>query len=141
MGLVKGGKARRLESHTLIETKRCGVKVDIENILEIEAKATKGPWSSLHNEVVTFYYTDTELGLGDVIQIGPEYSDQLLISVMRNNIVALCEELKSARDKIAKLEKVCEAARGMFELCENDIGMDKPQLTNLRIALKELGEK
>lgn len=52
-------------------------------------------------------------------------------------------DIRESREKYIKmLEKVVEAARGLFNLCENDIGMDKPELTDLRVAFKELdGEK
>lgn len=37
-----------------------------------------------------------------------------------------------------KVAAVVDASRLLFDLCENDIGMDKTELTELRQALKEL---
>ncbi len=47
---------------------------------------------------------------------------------------------KKILDHCEKLEEVVEAAKGLFNLCENDLGMDKPELTALRCALKKLKE-
>ena len=113
-------------------------KVDIEKILELEAKATRENWQTrfIYRMFVSARADDSLFQETEACQ---DWPDADLIAVMRNNIVPLCDELKSARDKIAKLEKVVKAVEKLGPPSDHLIsGWD---LAEVFEALKEVGEK
>ena len=66
--------------------------VDLDKLLELEAKATQGPWAlEIDTAPLTLFLDDrfTELDRAEDIE---------LISAMRNNIKDLCTELRAARE-------------------------------------------
>jgi hypothetical protein len=77
--------------------------IDLDKLLELEAKATTPPWN------VNFDYSDEHVCLKNyeghtdiwhtTLENGP---DTKLISAMRNSIRELCIELKAAREVIEK---------------------------------------
>ncbi len=105
------------------------MKVDIDKLLELEAKATPGPWFSDVNgeregegpHGVVWFENDGRTAIFELSYWNQ--NNEILTASMRNNIRALCEELRAAR-------KVVEAARDM-------IGDKSIQL---KLALKELDE-
>lgn len=96
------------------------VKVDLDNLLELEARATPGNWYStaddlgfMENDPSETYWTvgpraDSTNWTNDSNQpgYGLEKRDTDLIAAMRNSIKALCEELRAARDAIKTVEWV-----------------------------------
>ena len=72
--------------------------IDLDKLLELEAKATQGPWAlEIDTAPLTLFLDNrfTELDRAEDLE---------LISAMRNNIKDLCAELRAARG-------VVEAAR------------------------------
>jgi hypothetical protein len=65
--------------------------IDLENILELEAKATPGPWA------LVVELAPLTLYLNDNFVQAERKEDIDLISAMRNSIKELCAELKAAR--------------------------------------------
>lgn len=82
------------------------MKVDIEKLLELEALATNGPWTSAHNnrwqvKGKDYVICNVTISFSDPPTDEP---DAELIVAMRQNIVSLCRELQVARE-------VCDAAK------------------------------
>lgn len=68
--------------------------IDLDKLLELEAKATPGPWDC-----------DESYGQFFINQYsGPTTSDLELMDVMRNFIKELCAELRAARTAISALK-------------------------------------
>ena len=66
--------------------------IDLDKLLELEAKATQGPWAlEIDTAPFTIFLDNrfTELDRAEDLE---------LISAMRNNIKDLCTELRAARD-------------------------------------------
>lgn len=76
-------------------------KVDIEKILELEAKANPAPWENVYLDIEDSTFVSFNLWSphGYVLSriVTAEKADTQFIIAMRNNIIALCEELKAAR--------------------------------------------
>lgn len=74
--------------------------IDLEKILELEARATGAPWDEMHFDTYC-------------CAVGPECveqkqarKDQDLINLMRNNIRQICLELQAAREYFSKDSEV-----------------------------------
>ena len=68
--------------------------IDLENILELEAKATPGPWALVvESAPLTLYLND------NFVQ-AERKEDIDLISAMRNSIKQQCAELRAAREVV-----------------------------------------
>lgn len=73
--------------------------IDLDKILELEAKATQGPWAlEIDTAPITLYLDDRFTELDRTEDIG-------FISAMRNSIKELCHELRAARAVCAALKK------------------------------------
>lgn len=93
--------------------------IDLDKILELEAKASGAPWDEMHFDTYC-------------CAVGPECyeqkqarKDQDLINLMRNNIRQICLELKAAREVIATVRhQTCYAGNdcmGVFLAVDNAI--------------------
>jgi hypothetical protein len=90
--------------------------IDLDKLLELEAKATPGPWKN-------FAYAESNQGMAIIVTGGPEgkqaEDNAILMAATRNSIRELCIELKAAR-------KVIECSR-RFEwdaFCDDSIAME-----------------
>lgn len=97
--------------------------IDLEKILELEARATGAPWDEMHFDTYC-------------CAVGPECveqkqarKDQDLINLMRNNIRQICLELQAARE-------VIDAATSVQKYLSKN-GKTSP---DLRFALEEYNE-
>ena len=68
--------------------------IDLENILELEAKATPGPWA------LVVELAPLTLYLNDNFVQAERKEDIDLISAMRNSSKQLCAELRAAREVV-----------------------------------------
>lgn len=137
--------------------------IDLDKLLELEAKATPGPWTwrKFGNEevlvcdekdrkiVISGGYTRNERGFLEPMK--PEHPVSDLIPAMRNSIRELCLELKAAREVAEAsrkatnphlLEAVADAARNYFT--EHDLeGLSKNYFKDyhaVKRALENLDE-
>lgn len=105
-------------------------KIDLDEILELEGNATPAGWPV---KVKNAYSSGVTYSMG----AGPEYlsgiagdkldsielerlkfatHDAELIAVARNNIKALCLELKAARECVEYLKKLAGLSKGSYAL-------------------------
>ena len=82
------------------------VVIDLDKLLELEAKATQGPWATCNNNCWQVRSANYAICNVTISYANPptDIPDAHLIEEMRNNIKELCTELKAARE-------VVEAAR------------------------------
>jgi len=66
----------------------------IQRLLELEGKATEGPWEYLDCSLINIKTPD------EVIKLGRMYDDQIFVAESRNNIKRLCELLVLAEECI-----------------------------------------
>jgi hypothetical protein len=117
-----------------------GDMIDVDALLELEAKATRAPW--FHDKLGDWIWTgnmdDLKDHVCDLRGVGsglPLEANGDLIETMRNSIRELCLELKAAR-------KVADAARNYFT--EHDLeGLSKNYFKDyhaVKRALEKLDE-
>jgi len=84
---------------------------DLDKLLELEAKATQGPWALEIDTAPFALFLDnrfTDLDREDIE----------LISAMRNNIKELCTELRAAREVVEAARSALDDMDVMFRTTE-----------------------
>ena len=86
--------------------------IDLDKLLELEAKATPGPWAlEIDTAPLTLFLDNrfTELDRAEDLE---------LISAMRNNIKELCTELRAAREVVEAARSALDDMDVMFRTTE-----------------------